>query len=507
MYPKRLSRCRAATRGGGEVMSMEAHAQAPQLERRAVGLPTAISTVFGLIVATTVLVSVGQGFAASWIFLLALGIGLLAMYMQAISFSELATMIPKAGSMNEYVRAGLGVFAGSLTVLIGYIAIVVFPTAAESLFPAIIITDFLGAAGDPKLWVTIIVLLVAALNVFGVRPFAALEIALTGAVALSLLLIGLIGLLGLGSNDPIGPALPGMHFEWATLSGLLGLAVFTFVGLEYTCPLAEELENPKRQMPLGMFVGLALIAVPLLFYGLAATRYLPADKLGDPTQLTNMNVAIAMLDDTGKWWMAIISIAATVSTLNALLAGIPRLLYGMAYTNPVPRFFGYLLPATRAPVVGIVFMALIPIGMNVFDAATSATFIELILAGVLGWATAYILIHISLAVLRMREPDAVRPYRAPLFPLPQLIGTGLLIWAAVKIFPDPTIRDHIYRDYLIFLGVSVVLAFVYNAIAQKSATAQFRPIPLSEVYAEVEYIDRVERDIPDDPRSDTLAKP
>src|SRR3954454_18848134 len=82
---------------------MEAHSQAPQLERRAVGLPTAISTVFGLIVATTVLVSVGQGFAASWIFLAALGIGLLAMYMQAFSFSELATMMPKAGSMNEYV--------------------------------------------------------------------------------------------------------------------------------------------------------------------------------------------------------------------------------------------------------------------------------------------------------------------------------------------------------------------------------------------------------------------
>src|SRR5918996_6347437 len=145
---------------------MEAHAESPQLERRAVGLPTAISTVFGLIVATTVLVSVGQGFAASWIFLAALGIGLLAMYMQAISFSELATLMPKAGSMNEYVRAGLGAFAGSMTALMGYIAIVVFPTAAESLFPAIIISDshFLGVGGDPKVWVTILVVSVALLN-------------------------------------------------------------------------------------------------------------------------------------------------------------------------------------------------------------------------------------------------------------------------------------------------------------------------------------------------------
>ena len=61
---------------------MEGHAHSPQLERRAVGLPTAISTVFGLIVATTVLVSVGQGLAASWIFVVALAIGLLAMYIR-----------------------------------------------------------------------------------------------------------------------------------------------------------------------------------------------------------------------------------------------------------------------------------------------------------------------------------------------------------------------------------------------------------------------------------------
>jgi hypothetical protein len=73
--------------------------------------------------------------------------------------------------------------------------------------------------------------------------------------------------------------------------------------------------------------------------------------------------------------------------------------------------------------------------------------------------------------------------------------------------PDPTIRDHIYRDYLIFLGVSAAVALLYNIFAMRSLTAQFRPIPLRDVYAETEYLDQVERTIPDDPRSDTLAKP
>src|ERR671928_259028 len=151
---------------------MEASTAAPQLERRAVGLPTAISTVFGLIVATSVLVSVGQGFAASWIFLLALTIGLVAMYLQGMSLSELATMIPKSGSMNEYVRAGLGAFAASLTVLMGYVAIQFFVTSAESFLPAAIIHGYLGSGLDPKWWVVIIVSAGAPFEIPGVPAVA-----------------------------------------------------------------------------------------------------------------------------------------------------------------------------------------------------------------------------------------------------------------------------------------------------------------------------------------------
>ncbi|MEO8347512.1 MAG: APC family amino acid permease, partial [Acidobacteriota bacterium] len=106
------------------------------LERRAVGLPTAIGTTFGLIVASTVLYTVASGFAFSYNWLVALGIGLVAMYVQSMSFSELATMIPRAGSMNEYVRAGMGVFFATLAVLMGYVAIMLFPTTAEAFVPS-----------------------------------------------------------------------------------------------------------------------------------------------------------------------------------------------------------------------------------------------------------------------------------------------------------------------------------------------------------------------------------
>jgi amino acid transporter len=461
------------------------------LERRAVGLWTAIGTTFGLIVASTVLASITAGFFASYVFLAALGIGFLAMYLQSFSFSELATMIPRAGSMNEYVRAGLGPFFATLTVLVGYIAVQLFPTTAEAYTPSAIVKGFLWTGGpDEIVWVIIFVAFVALINVAGIRLYGAVEVTLTFLIAASLLVFGLIGLLGAGSNDPIGSALPDIDFTWSLLSTLLGIAIFTFVGMEYTCPLAEEMENPGRNIPLGIFLGLTLVAAPVVLFGLAAARYVPAEQLGMFSPVAHMEAAIAILGDGGKWWMGFLSIAATLSTLNALLAGIPRILYGMGLTRQLPSVFSYLLPATRAPVIGIVVVALIPILMNIFiDLGTSQNFIKLILAGVLGWATAYFLIHLCVVVLRIVEPNAVRPFRSPLVPLPQIVGAGLLALAAFKIFPVPEIREDAYTYYGIFLAVAVGLSFLYNALAYRSATAQFKRVPLEEVYRETTVID------------------
>jgi amino acid transporter len=486
---------------------MAAQASGVGLERRAVGLPTAIGTTFSLIVAGGVLISVGQGFAASWVFLAALAIGLITMYFQSMSFSELATMIPKAGSMNEYVRAGMGPFFATVCVAVGYIAIQLFPGSAEGLFLGIVINGFLGGGLTVKAWVWICVGFLVLLNLAGIRPFAAVEIFLTFSVAISLLIMGIVGLAGGGSGETIG-GVPDIPFSWSLLSALLGLAVFTFVGVEYTCPLAEELRRPNRDIPWGIFIGLTLVSIPLVLYGLAATRYIPADQLGDPTQITSMNIGIAIFGEAGKWWMGLVMIGASLGTLNAVLAGVPRILYGMSLTRQLPRPFGYLLPATRAPAVGIVAMALIVVLMNQFDATTSTTFIELILAGVLGWATAYFLINVSLVSLRIREPNATRPYRTPLFPIPPIVATGLLALAAFKIFPDPTARDHIYRNFGIFLAAAVAFSFVYNLFAFRSLSTIFRPVPLREVYRETDAISadlppEVEPGGPHLPRDDT----
>jgi amino acid transporter len=138
--------------------------------------------------------------------------------------------------------------------------------------------------------------------------------------------------------------------------------------------------------------------------------------------------------------------------------------------------------------VGIIVLAAIPILMNAFGAAEGAKFIQLILAGVLGWVTAYFLIHVSVLVLRRREPGARRPFRSPWVPIPQLLGAGLLALAAYKIAPPGIESSSIYYRYLIFLAIAAAFSLVYNLYAYRNAATIFKPVPLAEVYSEAERI-------------------
>ena len=225
------------------------------------------------------LATVAGGFFASWVWLIALAIGLVTMIFAAMSFSELATMIPKAGSMNEYVRAGLGPFFATVTVAVGYIAVQLFPGTAEAFVGGLITRDVLGAPGSYKVWVAIFVGFLAVINLLGIKPFAALEVGLTFAVAPRCSSSASSGWPAPASATRSSSALPTFDLTWSLLSALLGLAIFTFVGVEYTCPLAEELKRPARDIPVGIFVGLGLIAVPVVLYGLGAASYLPGDEL------------------------------------------------------------------------------------------------------------------------------------------------------------------------------------------------------------------------------------
>ena len=315
-----------------------------------------------------------------------------------------------------------------------------FPTAAEAFTPGAIIKDFLWTGGpSTATWVFVFVIVVAVLNIAGIRPYGAVEV----------------------DAHRRDRHLPADHRadRPASVSARTTRSTRSSRDVDLTW---EPVLHPARDRDLHLRRdGVHLPARrgdrrsgpqhPARDLPRAHAREHPGRPLraGRPratcrstSSLTfsprgQMDAASVILGDTGKWWMALVSIAATLSTLNALVAGIPRILYGMGLTGQLPRVFSYLLPSTRAPgrrdrrrradadldqrLEGP------RDGLRTSSSSSSPA----CSAG----RTAYIIIHLTVLILRRTSPNAKRPFRSSWVPIPQLVGSALIILAAWKIFP------------------------------------------------------------------------
>lgn len=457
-----------------------------RLEPGVVGFPTALATAVGLIIASSVLLTATQGFGlAGPVFAVAIVIAYVLNMLQATSFSEAAGMMPLAGSVYDYISAGLGRFLGITGTLAAYLIVHVFAgtaeTAAAGVFAAVNVAALEGL-NDGGSWIIGVSLLVifGIVNMLGIRVYAGAEIVMTAVMWGTLTLFGAIGLLMAPRVDLagfFGESLVGSDFQ--TMLAMVGLAVFLFVGVEYVTPLASELRDPGRSIPRAMFTGLTAVAVSMFVYGAGVLRQVENVEVEDGVMLFDTPLPIpefgtAIMGTAGRWWLALAVLLASAATINTLLAGIPRILYGMAKDGALPRVFAYLHPRFKAPWAGILLAVLIPgIYAIIIDGDIDAIF-TLILAAVCAWLTSYVLVSVSVIVLRYRRPDLPRPYRIPLFPVPQvlaIIGMVVTFW---YIAPPFLTRGAIYSRFGVMLAISAVFALVWTlAVMRRPA---FEPV-------------------------------
>jgi amino acid transporter len=103
------------------------------LERAAIGFPTALATAVGLIIAGSVLLTAQTGYGAGGpVFAWAILIAYVLMLAQSASFSEAAALIPTAGSVYDYIAAGVGRFFAITGTLAAYLLVHVFAGVAET---------------------------------------------------------------------------------------------------------------------------------------------------------------------------------------------------------------------------------------------------------------------------------------------------------------------------------------------------------------------------------------
>lgn len=421
-----------------------AHANAPGELRRRLGLFAASSFV--------VTATLGAGiFTTSGLMLARLGSSLLVMICWivggmvalagALSYAELATMMPQAGAEYVYLREIYGRPAAFLTGWTSFFVGFSAPIAAS----AVACAAYLKTAGLlPDTWLAqkgfaaAIVVVLTVLHCTGVRRGSRLQKAL--AVFAVCLLAGMISwafFRGAGNWQFLRNSANAVRPGSASQFGLALLwAMFAYSGWNSSAYLAEEVERPSRNLPLSLLLGTLAIAALYLAVNVFFFYAAPTSALSGQVAVG----AIAVGHALGSRAAAGLAIAVSIMLFAAVSAYVflgPRVYFAMARDGLFFRFAARIHPRFETPALSIAvqgFCAVLMILTGTFEQLL--TYIGFAL-GIFPWMAVA-----GVILLRRKQPLRERPYRVlgyPFVPLFYLVATAYIMVAALVSRPLPSV--------------------------------------------------------------------
>lgn len=447
---------------------------------RGLKLTDATSLVIGTIIGTGIFlkttVMTQQLGSPEWVLLAWIAAGVLSLA-GALSYAELGGMLPKAGGEYVYLReaygdfpaflygwmrfavgstgsiAGLGAgFAIFLTAILGLNA--PFYQTTLSLFGG----EFAWQFGWSQIVAVMAILTFSLLNCAGVIFGGKVQTILTFAKVLGIaLIVGGVFLFtdggGWGSL-PENLRIKDLTFVQAFGAAMLA-ALWAYDGWNNMPMAAGEIEQPERNVPRALIIGMFVVIAVYLLTNLAYFHALPVAEIATANE-TNPVATKAVTTFLGETGAAFVTIAIMISILGALNGSIltgARVPYAMAENGLFPKSQAKLSVNTNVPARSIMLQAIwasIIALMGTFDQITNYAVFSM-------WIF-YILTTSAVFVLRRNVPDKPRPYKTLGYPVTPLIFILVGVWLLINTLQTSPF-EAVVGIVLISLGIPLYFYF------------------------------------------------
>ena len=337
----------------------------------------------------------------------------------SLSYAEMACAIPKAGGAFDYTNRALGKNFGFFAGMAQNIEFIFAPPAiafAIGSYLNLFFPDF------SVLLISIAVYVIfTALNIYGVKAAARFELIITLLAVFELLLFSAVTLPHFKLSHLTHNALPNGYMG---IFAAIPFAIWFFLGIEGLANVAEETINPQKNISRGFWSTLiTLIILCILTFisaiGVAGWEAIVYNKLGE---LSDSPLPLAMSKVVGEnsilfHLLITIGLFGLVASFNGLILAAGRSSFEFGRTGFAPAFLGKVNNRFKTPANAL----LINLCIGIIILLTQKTG-EIIIISVFGALCLYIISMVSLLVLRKKEPELVRPYRVPFYPLTPIMA-------------------------------------------------------------------------------------
>ncbi len=357
-------------------------------------------------------------------------------YVGGLIYAELGTRLPEAGGEYIYVSRALGPFAGFIFGWAQLFIIRTSPAAGLAIVTADYLRNFVRLS-DPahKLVAVAVILLLGALNYIGVKRASLFQRVFTFYKTIGLFILAVGGLILVQGHASLldTRAQPTMNLgAVGNLVAALLMVFFAHTGMERVGYSAAEMRNPRKTIPVSLFLGIATIVILYCLTNLVYHRTLGMEGVRGNTVVATAT-AVKLAGSAGAIFVAILVIASTTSSINGTMMTATRAYYAMARDGLFFRWLDHIHPRFRTPSRAIIAHCVWAI-VILFLRGT----FEVIAAGmVFGILIFWALNTFALFKLRLKDRGGGDIYRVPLYPLlPAIYLAGIVVFLVFRAATD-----------------------------------------------------------------------